>query len=213
MPQLSNMCPNPARSPNGPVLYRSVPGRCGLQSLPFDPVKDFVPVVVLVTLHNVLAVNPSLPATSVKELVDYAKKNPGKLLYGTVGIGSLQHLGGVLLAQAAAIDIEHVPYKGGSPTINDVLGGSIPMAILSATTVMPYARTGKLRALGVIHAQRSRSFPDVPRIGETVPGYAAPDQWLGLLAPSASPASVVARLNGELRRAYSLSDGHAPLLS
>ncbi|OGA03299.1 MAG: hypothetical protein A3H35_13665 [Betaproteobacteria bacterium RIFCSPLOWO2_02_FULL_62_17] len=207
------MCPNPARSPNGPVLYRSVPGRCGLQSLPFDPVKDFVPVVVLVTLHNVLAVNPSLPATSVKELVDYAKKNPGKLLYGTVGIGSLQHLGGVLLAQAAAIDIEHVPYKGGSPTINDVLGGSIPMAILSATTVMPYARTGKLRALGVIHAQRSRSFPDVPRIGETVPGYAAPDQWLGLLAPSASPASVVARLNGELRRAYSLSDGHAPLLS
>jgi tripartite-type tricarboxylate transporter receptor subunit TctC len=168
---------------------------------PYDAVKDFVPVVVLVNLSNVLAVNPGVPVNSVKELVDYAKKNPGKLAYGTVGVGSLQHLGGVLLAHTAGIEIEHVPYKGGSPTINDVLGGSLPMAILSATTVMPYARTGKLRALGVIHAQRSRSFPDVPMIGETVAGYATPDQWLGILGQSAIPSPVVARLNGEFRRA------------
>jgi tripartite-type tricarboxylate transporter receptor subunit TctC len=100
------------------------------KTLPFDPVKDFVPVVVLVTLHNVLAVSPSVPVTSVKELVDYAKKNPGKLSYGTVGVGSLQHLGGVLLALTADIEMEHVPYKGGSPTINDVMGGSLPMAIM-----------------------------------------------------------------------------------
>jgi tripartite-type tricarboxylate transporter receptor subunit TctC len=157
-----------------------------------------------VTLHNVLAVSPSVPVTSVKELVDYAKKNPGKLSYGTVGVGSLQHLGGVLLALTADIEMEHVPYKGGSPTINDVMGGSLPMAILAASTVMPYARTGKLRAIGVIHAQRSRLFPDVPRIGETVPGYATPDQWLGVLGPSALPSQVVSRLNAEFRR--SLAD-------
>ena len=169
-------------------------------NVPYDPVKDFVPVVVLANLSNVLAVHPSLPISSVRELVEYAKKNPGRLSYGTVGIGSLQHLGGVLLAQAAAIDLEHVPYKGGSPTINDVLSGVVPMAILSATTVMPYARAGKLRALGVIHAQRSRSFPDIPMIGETLPGYGTPDQWLGILGPAAMPAAVVARLNDSFRR-------------
>jgi tripartite-type tricarboxylate transporter receptor subunit TctC len=176
------------------------------KTLPYETVKDFVPIVILADGFSVLAVHPSLPVNSMADLIAYAKKNPGKLSYGTVGIGSLHHLGGVLLAQAAGIAMEHVPYKGGSPTINDVLGGSLPMAILNVATIMPHARSGKLRALGLIDAKRSRSFPDVPTIGETVPGYSAPGQWFGIIGPSAIPGSIIARLNGDFRRTIAEPD-------
>jgi tripartite-type tricarboxylate transporter receptor subunit TctC len=171
------------------------------KSVPYETVKDFVPVVILADGFSVLAVHPSVPVNSMADLIAYAKKNPGKLSYGTVGIGSLHHLGGVLLEHAAGIQMEHVPYKGGSPTINDVLGGTLPMAILNVATIMPHARSGKLRALGLIDAKRSRTFPDVPTIGETIPGFAAPGQWFGIIGPSAMPASTVARLNGDFRKA------------
>ncbi len=171
------------------------------KSLPYDTLHDFIPITILANSTSVLAVHPSLPVASIKDLIDYAKKNPGKLFYGTVGHGSVHHLSGMLLAQAAGIDLEHIPYKGGSPTVNDLIGGSIPMAILNSTTLMPHARSGKVRALGVTDAARARAFADVPTIGETVPGYAVPASWFGILGPSATPAPVVARLNGDFRRA------------
>ena len=171
------------------------------KNVPYDEVKDFTPIIIVCIFPNVIAVHPSLPVQSVKDLVEYAKKNPGKIYYGTTGIGSTQHLAGVLLAQVAGIDIEHVPYKGGNPTITDVLSGALPMAILTASTIMPVARQGRLRALGIVEAKRFRGAPDVPTVGESVPGYAMPDSWLAILGPAGMPRPIVDRLNAEIRKA------------
>ena len=181
------------------------------KNVPYDTVKDFTPIAIVCTVPNVLAVHPSVPVNSVKELIEYGRKNPGKLYYGTTGIGSTHHLGGILFAQMAGIDLEHVPYKGGSPSINGVLAGEIPIAILTATTIMPHVRSGKLRALGVIEAHRSRGAPGVPTIGETVSGYAVPDLWFGALGPAHMPGPVVARLNAEFRKAVESPDVRARL--
>jgi len=183
------------------------------KNVPYDTVKDFTPVIIVARFPNVLAVHPSLPVQSVPELVDYAKKNPGKLYYGTTGIGSTHHLAGVLLAQAAAIDIEHVPYKGGSPTIQDVLAGQIPMAILTASTILPHARQGKLRALAITETKRYARAPELPTIGESVPGYALPDSWLCVLGPAGLPKPVVARLNADIRAAITAPEVRARLES
>ncbi len=170
------------------------------KSMPYDAVKDFVPVALLSIGFNVLAVTPWLPVNLVQDLIDYARKHPGKLSYATVGVGSLHHLNGTLLAQAAGIDIVHVAYKGGSQAINDLIGGTISMAILNASTVMPHARSGKLRAIALFDAQRARSFPDLPIMRETLSGYAAPGSWFGILAPAALPAAIVRRINADFRR-------------
>jgi tripartite-type tricarboxylate transporter receptor subunit TctC len=175
------------------------------KNVPYDPVKDFTPLAQVAVVPNVLAVNSSLPIHSVKELIDYAKKGGAKLHYGTTGTGSTHHLGGIFLAQTAGIPLEHVPYKGGNPAIQDVLSGSIPLVILTATTIMPQVKSGKLRALGLIENRRFDAVPGVPTIGETVPGYAVPDTWFGLMGPAGMPRPVVERLNAELRKAV-----HAP---
>jgi tripartite-type tricarboxylate transporter receptor subunit TctC len=166
----------------------------------YDALKDFVPVALLSIGFNLLAVTPSLPVNSVQDLIDLARKNPGKLSYATVGIGSLHHLNGTLFAQAAAIDIVHVAYKGGSQAINDLIGGTIPMAILNAATVMPQVRSGKLRAIALFDSQRARSFPDLPIIKETLSAYAAPGSWFGILAPAGLPSAIVRRLNSDFRK-------------
>ena len=172
------------------------------KNVPYDPVKDFTPITTVSVVPNVLAVHPSLPVHSVKELIDYGKKNPDKkLYYGTTGIGSTHHLGGILLAQMTGIPLEHVPYKGGNPTMQDVLAGQIPVAILTATTIMPQVKNGKLRALGLIEDRRFAGVPGVPTIGETVPGYAIPDTWFGFFGPANLPRPVLERLNNEIRSA------------
>ncbi|MDB5967351.1 MAG: hypothetical protein JWQ72_3851 [Polaromonas sp.] len=176
------------------------------KNVPYDPAKDFTPIAHLSTTPNILAVHPSVPVHSVQELVDYAKKNPNKLFYGTTGVGSTHHLGGVMLAQMAGISFEHVPYKGGSPTINDALGGQIPVVILTAPTILPFAKQGKLRPLGVIEGKRYKSTGDIPSIGETIPGYAVPELWLGVLGPPGMPHNVVERLNAALRQAVNAPD-------
>ena len=176
------------------------------KNVPYDTVKDFTPIVMVTIVPNIVAVHPSLPIHSVKELIEYAKANPQKMYYGTTGIGSTHHLGGVMLAQMAGIEIEHVPYKGGNPTISDVLAGSIPMAILTATTILPHARQGRLRALGVIEGKRARAAPELPSIGEVVPGYAIPDTWLGVLGPAGVPRPVAESLNAIIRKAISAPD-------
>jgi tripartite-type tricarboxylate transporter receptor subunit TctC len=171
------------------------------KNVPYDPVKDFTPIIAAANVPNILAVHPSLPVHSVTELVDYAKKNPGKLFYGTTGIGSTHHLGGILFAQVAGIQLEHVPYKGGNPTINDALAGQIPVVILTAPTIMPHHRAGRLRALGLIEAKRFEVVPGIPAIGESLPGYAVPNTWFGFLGPANMPRPVVDRLNAEIRKA------------
>ena len=176
------------------------------RNVPYDTVKDFTPIIIVGVGPMIVAVHPSVPIHSVRELIEYAKANPQKLFYGTTGIGSTQHLGGLMLAQMAGIQIEHVPYKGGNPAIADVLAGAIPMAILSAPTVLTHARQGKLRALGVIESKRSRAVPDLPSIGETVRGYAVPDTWAGILGPAGVPRAVAESLNAIVRQAINAPD-------
>ena len=176
------------------------------KNVPYDPVKDFTPLAQVAVVPNILAVNPSLPIHSVKDLIDYAKKSGAKMHYGTTGTGSTHHLGGIFLAQTAGIPLEHVPYKGGNPAIQDVLSGSIPLVILTATTIMPQVKNGKLRALGLIENRRFDVVPGVPTIGESLPGYAVPDTWFGVLGPAGMPRPVVERLNAELRKAVQAPD-------
>ena len=171
------------------------------KNVPYDPLRDFTPIAQVAVVPNILAVNPSLPIHSVKDLIEYAKKTGTKLHYGTTGTGSTHHLGGVFLAQTAGIPLEHVPYKGGNPAIQDVLSGSIPLVILTATTILPQVKNGKLRALGLIENRRFALVPGVPTIGETVPGYAVPDTWFGFLGHAGLPRPIVEKLNAELRKA------------
>ena len=187
----------------GSIVHYMVP--FFTKNVPYDPLKDFTPIAQVAVVPNILAVNPSLPIHSVKDLIEYAKKSGNKLHYGTTGTGSTHHLGGIFLAQTAGIALEHVPYKGGNPAIQDVLSGSIPLVILTATTIMPQVKNGKLRALGLIENRRFDVLPGVPTIGETVSGYAVPDTWFGFMGPAGMPRAVVEKLNAEIRKA--LQDG------
>ena len=173
------------------------------KSVPYDPIKDFTAIAPVVVTPNILAVHPSLPVKNTRDLIDYAKKNPGKLFYGTTGVGSTHHLGGILFAQMAGIQMDHAPYKGGNPTISDALGGQIPVVILTSPTVLPHVNAGRLNAIGVIETKRARGTPDIPTLGETVTGYGLPDTWFGVLGPANMPKPLVDRLNAAIRIATS----------
>jgi tripartite-type tricarboxylate transporter receptor subunit TctC len=160
----------------------------------FDPVKDFAPVALAGANIVCLAVNADVPVRSVADLIAYAKKNPGKLSFGSSGVGSPHHLAGELLRQMAGIDIIHVPYKGGGPAMNDVLGGHIPMAFLSLSAVVPHINTNRVRILAMVEKSRYAAMPDIPTIGETVPGFEM-SSWIGVFAPAGTPPDIVAKLN------------------
>jgi tripartite-type tricarboxylate transporter receptor subunit TctC len=160
----------------------------------FDPVKDFAPVVYAGVNIICLAVNAQLPINSVADVVAYAKANPGKLSYGTSGTGSPHHLAGELLRQKTGIEITHVPYRGGGAAVNDLLGGHIGMAFLSLSAAVPHLNTGKIRIVAVVEKTRYAAMPDVPTVGETVPGFEM-SSWLGIFAPAGTPPDVIARLN------------------
>lgn len=181
------------------------------KNVPYDPIRDFTPIAPVVVTPNILAVHPSLPVSNTRELIDYAKKNPGKLFYGTTGVGSTHHLGGILFSQMAGIQMDHAPYKGGSPTINDALGGQIPVVILTSPTVLPHARAGRLRPIGMIETKRARATPDIPALGEALPGYGLPDTWFGVLGPANMPKAVADRLNAAIRQATADPDLRARL--
>ena len=170
-------------------------------NLPYDPLKDFVAIAAAVEVVVTLAAHPAFEPKNVNELVAYARANPGKLSYGSSGIGSPMHLAGELLREAARIDIVHVPYKGAGPAITDLLGGQIPLAFVSLASVMSHVRSGKLRALAVVEAQRYQGMPEVPTIKETLPNYDMFTSWLGFFAPAGTPREIVSRLNGEINRA------------
>jgi tripartite-type tricarboxylate transporter receptor subunit TctC len=162
------------------------------KNTPFDPVKDFAPITNAGANIICLAVHVDLPVNSVAELIAYAKANPGKLQYGSSGIGSPHHLAGELLRQKTGIDIVHVPYRGGGATINDLLGGHIKVAFLSLSSAVPHLSSGKIRIVAVVEKSRYAAMPDVPTIGETVPGFEM-SSWLGFFAPAGTP--LITRLN------------------
>jgi tripartite-type tricarboxylate transporter receptor subunit TctC len=160
----------------------------------FDPVKDLAPVAYAGANIICLAVNTQLPINSVADLIAYAKQNPGKLAYGTSGVGSPHHLAGELLRQKTGIDIQHVPYRGGGAAVNDLLGGHIGMAFLSLSAVVPHVNTGKVRIIAMVEKTRYAAMPDIPTIGETVADFEM-SSWLGIFAPAGTPADVIAKLN------------------
>lgn len=167
--------------------------------LGYDPLKSFRPVSQIAAVHNLLVVHPSVPATTVKELIAHAKANPGKLTYGTGGNGSAAHIATVALADAAGIDLVHVPYKGTAPAVTDLLAGRISMAFTGAPVLLPHVQAGKLRVLGISGTKRLSTLPDVPTVAEAggLPGFEA-SQWYGIVVPAGTPEPVVARLNAEI---------------
>jgi tripartite-type tricarboxylate transporter receptor subunit TctC len=172
-----------------------------LHKLEYDPIKSFTPISILATGPNVLVVNPELPVKSVKELIALAKQKPGDLSYASAGIGSFQHLGGELFKLMAGVNIVHVPYKGGGPAMQDVIGGHLKIMFSSLVQTTPFIKSGQLRALGTGGAKRSAVLPDVPTIAEAgVPGYLA-DNWWGIVAPAGTPAPIVEKLYKSIQAA------------
>jgi len=171
-----------------PALYKSTG---------FDPVKDFDPIAPVGVVPNVLVVNPNFPAKNLREFIAEAKAHKPAYQYASAGNGSLNHLLGEMLNKGAGLELGHVPYKGVSPALTDVIGGQIPMAFASLPSCIGHLRSGKLRALGVSSAKRSPTIPDVPAIGEVVPGFAG-DLWIGLFAVAGTPAPIVQRLATEV---------------
>ena len=166
---------------------------------PFDPVKDFAPIINAGANIICLAVNAELPIKTVAELIDYAKKNPGRLSYGTSGVGSPHHLAGELLRQKVGIEITHIPYKGGGAAVNDLLGGHIGMAFLSLSAAVPHMNTGKIRIVAVVEKARYAALPDIPTVGETVPGFEM-SSWVGVFAPAGTPPDIIAKLNDAMAK-------------
>jgi tripartite-type tricarboxylate transporter receptor subunit TctC len=169
-----------------------------LYKLPYDPIKSFAPIAVLASAPNVLLVNPELPVKSVKELIALAREKPGHVQYASGGVGSFQHLGGELFKLMTGVDMLHVPFKGGGPAMIDVLGGHTKVVFATTITALPHVRSGKLRALGVGGRERSAVLAEVPTIAEAgVPGYEAVN-WIGIVAPAGTPATIVAQLHKEI---------------
>jgi len=170
-----------------------------LYKLNYDPIKSFAPVSIMATGPNVLAVNPTLPVKSVKELVALAKEKPGSIDYASAGVGSFQHLGAELFKLVAGVDLQHVPYKGGGPAMQDVIAGHVKVMFSSLVQTTPFIQSGQLRALGVGGAKRNPVLPDVPTIEEAgVPGYVA-DNWWGIVAPAGTPQPIVDKLYKDIQ--------------
>ncbi len=185
----------------------------GLYSkMTYDPRKDLTPIIRTVAVNYVMTVHPSVPARSVKELIDHAKANPGKLSYGSAGSGSAPHLATELLKQRAGIDMLHVPFKGGGPMVADLLGGQIHIVIADQANLMPHVKAGKLRALAVGTLERSASYPDIPTIAESgFPGFEA-RAWQGIAGPANLPADIVTQLNAAFAKAMAFPEVHQRLL-
>jgi tripartite-type tricarboxylate transporter receptor subunit TctC len=171
-----------------PNLYRK---------LPYDAVKDFAPVSLLASAPFVLLVHPSLPVRSVKELIALARARPGQLNFGSAGTGITTHLAGEMFNIMARVNMVHIPYKGAGPAMTDLIAGHIQLAFNNVLSALPHVRSGRLRALGVTSAERSRVLPDLPTIAESgLPGYEA-SVWYAVLAPARTPPQIVSRLNTE----------------
>jgi tripartite-type tricarboxylate transporter receptor subunit TctC len=166
-----------------------------------DPVNDFTPLTIAVDTPICLVVHKALPVNSVADLVAYAKANPAKLSFGSSGPNTTHHLAGEFLKIQAGLDMVHIPYRGGNPAMTDLLAGQISVLFATLSTVLPHIQSGNVKILGMIEAKRSRARPEIPTIGETVPGYAVPSSFLGFLAPAALSDPLTERLNTALVKA------------
>jgi tripartite-type tricarboxylate transporter receptor subunit TctC len=163
------------------------------KDLAYDPLKDFVPIATAVRLPGMLAANPSLPANTIAELIALAKQKPDGIAYGSAGVGNFSHLAMVLFTQATGVKMLHVPYKGTGPMAMGIIGGEVQVEFNNVSTLLPYVKDGKLKALAVAEPKRMPEFPDWPAVAETVPGFEmAP--WVGLIAPKGTPKPIVDRL-------------------
>jgi len=165
-----------------------------LQPLPFDPLKDFAPISISLSMPSVIAVNNDLPVKTLAELIAYAKANPGKLSYGTPGVGTPQHVAGELFCHLAGIKMEHIPYRGAN--FNDTLGGVVPVAIQNAGAIMPLVRDKRLRGLAVTSLKRSQDTSNLPTVAESFPGFEA-TSWFALLAPVGTPQPILDKVRAE----------------
>jgi len=183
------------------------------KKLPFDSLKDFTPITLAGSGPLVLAVHPSLPVKNVRELIALAKSRPGQLTYVSSGIGASGHLAGALFDTMTGTKMEHIPYKGMSLAVSDLMGGQVSMTFGTSLSVIPHVRTGRLRALATTGAQRSPALPDLPTVAESgVPGYEA-GLWYGFVGPARMPPEIVQRLNAEIVAILAQSDTREKLAS
>ncbi len=181
------------------------------RKLPFDPVTSFEPVALLATSAVSLVVNPQVPAKSVREFIDLAKKEPGRLYYASPGSGGPQHLAMELLKQEAKIDLVHVPYKGSGGAIADLIAGHVQAMVIALQTAAPHVQGGRLRMLAVMSPERSPAFPDVPTMKESGLGELVVETWYGMFAPAGTPPAVVAKVNAEVNALLAQPDVRALL--
>ncbi len=175
-------------------------------NLPYHPLRSFAPISLVADVHNVMVVNPAIPARDVKELIALAKAAPGTMHYGTGGNGSAAHIATAAFADAAGLDLVHVPYRGTAPAVTDLLGGRIQMVFTGGPAVLPQVQNGQLRALAVSGTRRIAAAPDLPTVAEAaLPGFEA-SQWYGVLAPAGTPQAVLDRLEAETRKGMTSPD-------
>jgi tripartite-type tricarboxylate transporter receptor subunit TctC len=190
-------------APDGYTLLMGTVGTHGINSglyakMPYDAVKDFAPVTIVAAVPNMLVVHPSVPAKTVKELIDYAKANPGKVTFASSGAGTSIHLSGELFKTMAGVDILHIPYKGSSPALTDLAGGQVNIMFDNMPSALPLVKGGRLRALAVTTLKRSPAMPDLPTLSEAgLPGFDA-SSWFAVLAPAGTPRDIVNKLNASI---------------
>jgi tripartite-type tricarboxylate transporter receptor subunit TctC len=181
-------------------------------NLPFNLERDFAPVTLTVMVHFVMVVHPSVPATTVKEFIAYAKARPGQLNYASSGAGGAPHLGSELFKSMAGVNVVHVPYKGSAPAFTDLIGGQVSMAIDNIPVALPHIKAGKLRALAVTGTKRVPVLPDVPTMAEAgLPGYELTN-WLGLVVPAGTPRDIISRIHTDVVKALQMPDVRERLL-
>jgi len=184
-----------------PSLYKSTG---------FDPIKDFEPVGTVATAGYVLVANPAFPAKNTAELIALAKLQPGKINIGSAGNGTLNHLIGEMLGKATGIDLTHVPYKGSSAAVTDLVAGQVQVSVQSLPSSIAFIRSGKIKVLGVVNPKRLPSLPDAPTIGETVKGFGT-TPWYGVFAPAGTPKTIVSQLNAAIAKALESKDAQERL--
>ena len=187
------------------LVSGSYASNAALYKLPYDPVNDVTPIELIAESGYLLTLNLSVPAKSVRDLIAYDKANSGKLNYGSGGTGSSNHLATELFNQMAGTRMTHVPYKGSGLAMTDLIGGQIQLIVGSLPLMIPHVKSNRLRGIAVTAAKRSNAVPDIPAVGETVPGYDVA-QWYAFLGPKALPRDIVARWNNEINRVLRLSD-------
>ena len=189
---MANLGPNAIN----PVVYNK---------LPYDAIKDFAPITLTTIVPQIIVVTPSLPVKSAQDLIAYSKANPDRVTFASAGNGASNHLSGELFNSMAGIKMTHVPYKGDTPSMVDVISGTVNVALPTAVAVMPHIKSGRLRGIAVTSSKRLPSLPDLPTVAEVLPGFEAVS-WGGVMAPAGTPPDIIAKLNVEINRILKMPD-------